>query len=131
MIVVEDGSSDTLPRSIHRVAGRTGQEYDERKNRNGAYWEDRYHATAIETGEHLLRCFTVRDDKWTRNVAVGGEQFIRKIKADLSTKALGWRIREVPGGFELRERVDTYKADFGPKKGDIGLENTYLWNLFE
>jgi hypothetical protein len=23
---------------------------------NGAFWQDRYHATAIETGEHLWRC---------------------------------------------------------------------------
>jgi putative transposase len=28
----------------------------QRKGRKGAYWEDRYHATAIESGEHLSRC---------------------------------------------------------------------------
>ena len=26
-----------------------------------AYWEDRYHATAIESGEHLLRCLVYID----------------------------------------------------------------------
>jgi putative transposase len=27
------------------IAGRTAQEYNRRKNRQGAFWEDRYHAT--------------------------------------------------------------------------------------
>jgi putative transposase len=43
------------------VAGRTGQEYNQRKDRKGAFWEDRYHATAIESGEHLLRCIVYID----------------------------------------------------------------------
>jgi hypothetical protein len=30
------------------IAGRTAQEYNQRKARGGAFWEDRYHATAIE-----------------------------------------------------------------------------------
>ena len=47
---------DLAPKSIQLVAGRTGQEYNQRKDRKGAFWEDRYHATAIESGEHLLRC---------------------------------------------------------------------------
>ena len=32
-----------------------------RKNRKGAYWEDRYHATAIERDDHLLRCIVYID----------------------------------------------------------------------
>jgi putative transposase len=43
------------------VAGRTGQEYNRRKDRKGAFWEDRYHATVIESGEHLLRCIVYID----------------------------------------------------------------------
>ncbi|MBM9520196.1 hypothetical protein JWG39_10260 [Desulforhopalus vacuolatus] len=27
-----------------------------RKKRKGAFWEDRYHSTAVETEQHLLRC---------------------------------------------------------------------------
>ena len=29
--------------------------------RKGAFWEDRYHSTAIKTGEHLLRCLVYID----------------------------------------------------------------------
>ena len=35
------------------IAARTGQEYNIRKQTKGAFWEDRYHATAIEKNSHL------------------------------------------------------------------------------
>ena len=56
----KDGG-ETIPKSIQLIAGRVGQEYNRRKKRNGAFWEDRYHATAIETGAHLLRCLVYVD----------------------------------------------------------------------
>jgi putative transposase len=43
------------------IAGRTGQEYNQRKTRQGAFWEDRYHATAIETDAHLQHCIVYID----------------------------------------------------------------------
>src|SRR6266496_2587244 len=43
------------------IAGRTAQEYNQRKGRQGAFWEDRYHATAIEVDEHLHRCLVYID----------------------------------------------------------------------
>jgi putative transposase len=54
--VKDDGERNIIPQSIGLVAGRTAQEYNRRKRRKGAFWEDRYHSTAIETGDHLLRC---------------------------------------------------------------------------
>jgi putative transposase len=50
-----------IAESIQLVAGRTGHEFNNRKRRKGAFWEDRYHATAIETREHLLRCLVYVD----------------------------------------------------------------------
>jgi len=61
LLVVDDGDREVIPHSMQLVAGRTGQEYNFRKNRTGAFWEDRYHATAIESGEHLLRCIVYID----------------------------------------------------------------------
>jgi putative transposase len=43
------------------IAGRTAQEYNQRKKRQGAFWEDRYHATAIQTDDHLHRCLVYID----------------------------------------------------------------------
>jgi putative transposase len=53
--------SKTKNPAIQLVAGRVGQEYNQRKHRKGAFWEDRYHATAIESGEHLRRCLVYID----------------------------------------------------------------------
>jgi putative transposase len=43
------------------VAGRTAQEYNKRKKRNGGFWEDRYHATAVQSDQHLVRCLVYID----------------------------------------------------------------------
>jgi hypothetical protein len=43
------------------IAGRTAQEYNQRRAMQGAFWEDRYHATAIEIDEHLHRCVVYID----------------------------------------------------------------------
>ena len=66
ILVADDGDRDVIPNSMQLVAGRTGQEYNLRKNRKGAYWEDRYHATAIESGEHLSRCMAYIDMNMVR-----------------------------------------------------------------
>jgi len=59
-----------IPNSMQLVAGRTGQEFNQRKDRKGAYWEDRYHATAVETGDHLARCMVYIDTNMVRAGAV-------------------------------------------------------------
>jgi putative transposase len=66
LLVVDDGERDVIPNSIQLVAGRTGQEYNQRKGRRGAYWEDRYHATAVESGDHLARCMVYMDTNMVR-----------------------------------------------------------------
>ena len=61
LIVSDANKTDAIPRAMQFVAGRLGQEYNRRKNRRGALWEDRYHATAIESGDHLWRCIVYVD----------------------------------------------------------------------
>jgi len=45
-----------IPQAMQLIAGRTGQEYNRRKNRKGTFWEDRYQATAVEVESHLSQC---------------------------------------------------------------------------
>jgi len=66
LIVADTGDRDAIPNSMQLVAGRTGQEYNQRKDRKGAYWEDRYHATAVESGDHLARCMVYIDTNMVR-----------------------------------------------------------------
>jgi putative transposase len=48
------------------VAGRVAQEFNQRKGRKGAFWEDRYHATAVAADHHLARCLTYIDMNMVR-----------------------------------------------------------------
>ena len=61
LLVADDGASDTIPRSKQLLAGRTAQEYNQRKKREGAFWQDRYHATAVQSNEHLIKCMAYID----------------------------------------------------------------------
>jgi REP element-mobilizing transposase RayT len=61
LLVVDGGGRDVIPKSIQLVAGRIAQEYNQRKNRNGAFWEDRYHATAVSSDRHLIQCIVYID----------------------------------------------------------------------
>ena len=48
------------------MAGRTGQDFNLRKKRKGAFWEDRYHATAIDKNEYLAKCMLYIDMNMVR-----------------------------------------------------------------
>ena len=61
LLVVGGDDRDVIPNSIKLIAGSTGQEFNQLKNRKGAFCEDRYHATAVENGEHLLKCLVYID----------------------------------------------------------------------
>ena len=56
-LLVFDGKENVIPKSIQLIAGRMGREYNQRKKRKGAFWEDRYHATAVETGSHIVQSY--------------------------------------------------------------------------
>jgi putative transposase len=56
LLICDNTPARSIPIFMQLIQGRTAQEYNNRKRRNGAYWEDRYHATAIGTDEHLQHC---------------------------------------------------------------------------
>ncbi|HAZ94848.1 MAG TPA: transposase [Porticoccaceae bacterium] len=65
-LLVKDTGKDVIPKSMQLIAGRTAQEYNQRKNRKGAFWEDRYHATAIDTEGYLAQCLVYIDMNMVR-----------------------------------------------------------------
>ena len=199
LLLVCDDDRDVIPNSIKLIAGRTGQEYNQRKNRKGAFWEDRYRAMAVESGEHLFQCLVyidlnmvragivehpsewpfcgyneiqkprnknvlidyerlrkllgfdsydrvityhkrwaedylengknIRDEKWTKSIAVGSRGFVDRLKSILGVLTLGRKPIETGKSYQLREHSIPYSAHFGVKKGDIGPKNTYFWNV--
>lgn len=60
-LLVVDTKPDVVAKSLQLIAGRTAQEFNQRKKRKGAFWEDRYHATAVDKDEHLHRCLVYID----------------------------------------------------------------------
>jgi hypothetical protein len=42
---------------------------------------------------------------------------------------MGRKVKEGGEGYQVREGPATYNALFGAGKRDIGLENTYLWDV--
>lgn len=63
--------NNVIANSVHLAAGRTAQEYNERKGRSGAFWEDRYSATAVESDSHIFRCMRYIDLNMVRARVVG------------------------------------------------------------
>ena len=60
-LLVRDNGHGEIPKSMQLIAGRTAQEYNQRKSRKGAFWEDRYHATAVDSDKYLARCMVYID----------------------------------------------------------------------
>ena len=61
LLVLDRGESEAISRSMQLVASRTAQAFNQRKKRKGAFWEDRYHATAVETNHHIVSCIIYID----------------------------------------------------------------------
>ena len=61
LILRDTAGEEVIPQTLQLVAGRTAQEFNQRKKRKGAFWEDRYHATAVEAGAHMARCMVYVD----------------------------------------------------------------------
>jgi len=55
-LIVHAVESSQVAELMHLTDGVMARSYNRRKGRSGAFWEDQYQATAIETGEHLWNC---------------------------------------------------------------------------
>jgi len=86
-----------------------------------------YHKRWVE--DYLGNGKNIRDEKWTKSIAVGSRGFVDRLKSALGVLALGRKSIETGESYQLREHSIPYSAHFGVKKGDIGPENTYIWNV--
>ncbi len=117
LLVLDCGERETISRSKQFIAGRTAQAFNRRKKRKGAFWEDRYHAPAVETNQHLISRLTyidlnmVREGKWTESVAVGNKGFLETVKAKLGARAKGRRVSGAENDFALREPQELFDGD--------------------
>jgi REP element-mobilizing transposase RayT len=87
---------EVIPRSRQLIAGRTGQEYNQR----------------IE--EKLKSGNPFREDQWTESLAVGEKAFVEEIRASLGVRAIGRIIVDDGGQQQLRDSQNPYHAHFDP-----------------
>lgn len=66
MVVANRTRQQAMPQALQLIESRIAQDYNARKERRGAFWEDRYHATAIGDGVELARCLTYIDMNMVR-----------------------------------------------------------------
>lgn len=60
-LVAMPRKAEQLSQFMQFVESRTAQQYNKRKERKGAFWEDRYHCTIIDTGIYLWNCLLYVD----------------------------------------------------------------------
>ncbi len=55
-LLVYADQTEQVGKLMQEAAGRFASDYNRRKKRRGAFWEGRYHATMVGTGEYLWEC---------------------------------------------------------------------------
>ena len=61
-LLVQDSSiPNAIAKCMQLTQGCFAQDFNAEQQRKNAFWGDRYHATAIESGVHLLRCIAYID----------------------------------------------------------------------
>jgi putative transposase len=55
-IIAVEHKAMSISRMMQKLEGDFAGYYNRRKQRSGSFWEDRYHCTMIEDGEHFRNC---------------------------------------------------------------------------
>ena len=96
-LLVKDTGEAVIPKSLKLIAGRTGQEYNQRKSRKGAYWEDRYHATAVAEDKHFSQCLTYIDLNMVRaGVVHHPKDWFHGGYREIQSPPMRYRIIDIP-----------------------------------
>jgi putative transposase len=96
-LLVRDCGGREIAAAMQLVSGRTAQTYNDRKGRLGAFWQDRYHATAVESEGHLVRCMAYIDLNMVRAGAVAHpRQWPDSGYCEMLRRPRRYRIIDVP-----------------------------------
>jgi hypothetical protein len=69
----------------------------------------------------------VRDDRWSKAIAVGSLAFVDKVRSELGVKAMHCQVALVGGTFTLREQSEPYAGNFTGVNDVLMLDNAILW----
>lgn len=60
-LLIHSGTTEALSSMMQRLEGEFAEYYNRRKQRSGAFWNGRYHATMIDSDDHLWNCMKYID----------------------------------------------------------------------
>ncbi len=116
---IQDPKRKNILINYQRLTELLGYEnYDEVKT---------YHKRWVD--DYLSNGNNIRDDKWTKSIAVGNRTFVERVKSLMVVLAIGRKNVGVGESYQLREPEIPHGAHFGTKKYDIGPKNTYFWDI--
>ncbi len=75
---------------MQQAAGESARDYNRRKKRSGAFWEGRYHATMVDSGEYLWQCVKYVELNMVR---CGVVRHPREWRWSGYSELMGWRRR--------------------------------------
>jgi REP-associated tyrosine transposase len=133
-LLVLDTGKDVIAQSMQLIAGRTAQAYNQRKRRKGAYWEDRYHATAIQTDESLSRCLAYIDLNMVRAAVVKHpEDWKESGYYELQTPPRRYGIVKIPVlmkilGIEELKKLQEARAQWAHSMLNGGSQRDASWS---
>ena len=70
----------------------------------------------------------MRDDRWSKSIAVGRLAFMDKVKSELGVRATHRDVVEADGSYLLREPAEAYGFGFAAESEALRTENTFFWN---
>lgn len=118
-ILLFSKKAEKISRLMQIVEGSSAQRYNRRKNRRGAFWEDRFHCVLIDSGEYLWNCLAYID--------------LNMVRAGKVAKPEDWdwsSCREILGLRKRYRLVDIQQLMEKTGKKDIeSLRNSYLTAL--
>ncbi len=103
-LLVCDTGNEVIPKSMQLIASRVAQEYNVRNKRKGAFWEDRYHATAVETNEHLIECLIYIDLNMVRaGIVSHPSEWSTSGFCEIQKASKGYKIIDMDAWLDLTE----------------------------
>lgn len=137
-LLVKDRGRGEIARSMQLISGRVAQQFNRRKSRKGAYWEDRYHATAVQADRHLAECLVYIDLNMVRaGVVEHPSDWVHAGYNEIQLLPGRYRCIDVPAliallGFSdvdsLREGLREW-VDLALEKGSLGRQPAWTQSI--
>lgn len=70
-----------------------------------------------------------REAFWSKSIAVGSSDFVRKTQQMLGMRGKGRAVVSAGDSFVLRESQESYRVNFTPKNRPIALNNAHYWDV--